>query len=74
MIIGLAGVGIALIMGGLAFFGALTYTVDTSTPTFSIFFHNGVMDRGEVELDQALPVTGPAGGTPPPRRRSTPPG
>ncbi|HLM21518.1 MAG TPA: ATP-binding protein [Propionibacteriaceae bacterium] len=28
MIIGLAGVGIALIMGGLAFFGALTYSVD----------------------------------------------
>jgi signal transduction histidine kinase len=28
MIIGLAGVGIALIMGGLAFFAALTYSVD----------------------------------------------
>ena len=28
MIIGLAGVGTALIMGGLAFFGALTYSVD----------------------------------------------
>jgi hypothetical protein len=28
MIIGLAGVSTALIMGGLAFFGALTYSVD----------------------------------------------
>ncbi len=28
MIIGLAGVGIALIMGGLAFFAALTYSVN----------------------------------------------
>ena len=28
MIIGLAGVGIALIMGGLAFYGALTYSVN----------------------------------------------
>jgi hypothetical protein len=28
MIIGLVGVGTALIMGGLAFFGALTYSVN----------------------------------------------
>src|SRR5215207_2002023 len=33
MIIGLAGVSIALIMGGLAFFGALTYSVDRTLDT-----------------------------------------
>jgi len=40
---------------------ALTYTVDTTTPTYSIYFHNGVADRGEVELAQAAPVIGPDG-------------
>jgi hypothetical protein len=40
---------------------ALTYGVETSTPTYSVYFHNGVMDRGEVDLDQSAPVTGPDG-------------
>jgi len=41
---------------------ALTYTVDTLTPVFSIYFHNGVADRGEIELAQSGPVVGEADG------------
>lgn len=37
---------------------SLTYTVDTLSPTFSIFFHNGVMDRNEVDLGQSMAVVG----------------
>lgn len=37
---------------------ALTFTVDKLTPTYSLFFLNGVGDRGEVELAQSAPVTG----------------
>ena len=36
MIIGLAGVGIALIMGGLAFFAALTYSVNRTLDNESL--------------------------------------
>jgi opacity protein-like surface antigen len=40
---------------------ALTFTVGTWTPTFSIYFHNGVMDRGDINLNQSAAVIGPDG-------------
>lgn len=40
---------------------ALTYTVDTMVPTFSIYFHNGVADRGEIDMAGTPVVTGPDG-------------
>jgi hypothetical protein len=29
---------------------AMTFTVDTMSPTYSLYFHNGVADRGEVDM------------------------
>jgi signal transduction histidine kinase len=59
MIIGLAGVGIALIMGGLAFFGALTYSVDRTLDTEALASAQevaGMVD--ENRLPNPIPVSG----------------
>jgi signal transduction histidine kinase len=59
MIIGLAGVGIALIMGGLAFFGALTYTVDRTLDNEALASAREVATMvNENRLPSPVPVSG----------------
>jgi signal transduction histidine kinase len=59
MIIGLAGVGIALIMGGLAFFGALTYSVDRTLDTEAVASAQEVAAMvNENRLPNPIPVSG----------------
>ena len=59
MIIGLAGVGIALIMGGLAFFGALTYSVDRTLDTEALASSQEVAAMvDENRLPSPIPVSG----------------
>ena len=59
MIIGLAGVGIALIMGGLAFFGALTYSVDRTLDTEALASAQEVAAMvDENRLPSPIPVSG----------------
>ena len=59
MIIGLAGVGIALIMGGLAFFGALTYTVDRTLDNEALASAREVAAMvNENRLPSPVPVSG----------------
>jgi signal transduction histidine kinase len=59
MIIGLAGVGIALIMGGLAFFAALTYSVDRTLDNEAVTTAHEVaaMINGD-RLPNPIPVSG----------------
>jgi hypothetical protein len=59
MIIGLAGVGIALIIGGLAFFGALTYSVNRTLDNETLASARDVaaMVR-ENRLPNPVPVSG----------------
>jgi signal transduction histidine kinase len=59
MIIGLAGVGIALIMGGLAFFGALTYSVDRTLDNEALATAQEVAAMvNENRLPSPIPVSG----------------
>jgi signal transduction histidine kinase len=59
MIIGLAGVSIALIMGGLAFFGALTYTVDRTLDNEALASAGEVAAMvNENRLPSPVPVSG----------------
>jgi signal transduction histidine kinase len=59
MIIGLAGVGIALIMGGLAFFGALTYSVNRTMDNEALTSAQGVAAMvNENRLPSPIPVSG----------------
>ena len=59
MIIGLAGVGIALIMGGLAFFGALTYSVDRTLDIEALASAQEVAAMvNENRLPTPIPVSG----------------
>ena len=59
MIIGLAGVGIALIMGGLAFFGALTYTVNRTLDNEALGSAQEVATLvNENRLPNPIPVSG----------------
>jgi signal transduction histidine kinase len=59
MIIGLAGVGIALIMGGLAFFGALTYTVNRTLDNEALGSAQEVAALvNENRLPNPIPVSG----------------
>jgi signal transduction histidine kinase len=59
MIIGLVGVGTALIMGGLAFFGALTYTVDRTLDNETLATAQEVAAMvNENRLPGPIPVSG----------------
>ena len=59
MIIGLAGVGIALIMGGLAFFGALTYSVNRTLDSEALASaHEVAAMVNENRLPSPVPVSG----------------
>ena len=59
MIIGLAGVGIALIMGGLAFFGALTYSVNRTLDNEALASAREVAAMvNENRLPSPVPVSG----------------
>jgi HAMP domain-containing protein len=59
MIIGLAGVGIALIMGGLAFFGALTYSVNRTLDNEALASAREVAAMvNENRLPSPIPVSG----------------
>ena len=59
MIIGLAGVGIALIMGGLAFFGALTYSVNRTLDNEALASAQEVAAMvNENRLPSPIPVSG----------------
>ena len=59
MIIGLAGVGIALIMGGLAFFGALTYSVNRTLDNEALASaHEVAAMVNENRLPSPVPVSG----------------
>ncbi|HMI33942.1 MAG TPA: ATP-binding protein [Propionibacteriaceae bacterium] len=59
MIIGLAGVSIALIMGGMAFFGALTYSVDRTLDTEARASAQEVAAMvNENRLPSPIPVSG----------------
>ena len=59
MIIGLAGVGIALIMGGLAFFGALTYSVNRTMDNEALASAQEVAAMvDENRLPSPIPVSG----------------
>jgi signal transduction histidine kinase len=59
MIIGLAGVSIALIMGGLAFFGALTYTVNRTLDNEALGSAQEVAALvNENRLPNPIPVSG----------------
>jgi len=59
MIIGLAGVGIALIMGGLAFFGALTYSVNRTLDNEALASAGEVAAMvNENRLPSPIPVSG----------------
>jgi signal transduction histidine kinase len=59
MIIGLAGVGIALIMGGLAFFGALTYSVNRTLDNEALATAQEVAAMvAENRLPSPIPVSG----------------
>ncbi len=59
MIIGLAGVGIALIMGGLAFFGALTYSVNRTMDNEALTSAQEVAALvKENRLPSPIPVSG----------------
>ena len=59
MIIGLAGVGIALIMGGLAFFAALTYSVDRTLDNEALASAQEVAAMvNENRLPNPIPVSG----------------
>ena len=59
MIIGLAGVSIALIMGGVAFFGALTYTVDRTLDNEALASAGEVAAMvNENRLPSPVPVSG----------------
>ena len=59
MIIGLAGVSTALIMGGLAFFGALTYSVDRTLDNETLASAEEV---GQMINDSRLPSPIPISG------------
>jgi signal transduction histidine kinase len=59
MIIGLAGVGTALIMGGLAFYGALTYSLDRTLDNESLTTAQEVAAMiNENRLPSPIPVSG----------------
>jgi signal transduction histidine kinase len=59
MIIGLAGVGLALIMGGLAFFGALTYSVNRTMDNEALTSAQEVAAMvNESRLPSPIPVSG----------------
>ncbi|HJY45899.1 MAG TPA: two-component sensor histidine kinase, partial [Propionibacteriaceae bacterium] len=59
MIIGLAGVGIALIMGGLAFFGALTYSVNRTLDNEALASAQEVAEMvNQNRLPSPIPVPG----------------
>ena len=59
MIIGLAGVGIALIMGGLAFFGALTYSVNRTLDNEAVASAREVAAMvNQNRLPSPIPVSG----------------
>jgi signal transduction histidine kinase len=59
MIIGLAGVGIALIMGGLAFFGALTFSVNRTLDNEALASAREVAAMvNENRLPSPIPVSG----------------
>jgi signal transduction histidine kinase len=59
MIIGLAGVGIALIMGGLAFFGALAYSVNRTLDSEALASAREVAAMvNENRLPSPIPVSG----------------
>jgi signal transduction histidine kinase len=59
MIIGLAGVGITLIMGGLAFFGALTYSVNRTLDNEALASAKEVAAMvNENRLPSPIPVSG----------------
>ena len=59
MIIGLAGVGIALIMGGLAFFGALTYSVNRTLDNEALASAREVAAMvNQNRLPSPIPVSG----------------
>src|SRR5215218_3134058 len=59
MIIGLAGVGIALIMGGLAFFSALTYSVNRTLDNEALASAEEVAEMvNENRLPSPVPVPG----------------
>ncbi len=59
MIIGLAGVGIALIMGGVAFFGALTYSVNRTLDNEALASAREVAAMvKENRLPSPIPVSG----------------
>ena len=59
MIIGLAGVGIALIMGGLAFFAALTYSVNRTLDNEALASAEEVAAMvNENRLPSPIPVSG----------------
>lgn len=59
MIIGLAGVGTALIMGGLAFFAALTYSVDRTLDNETLATaHEVAAMVDENRLPNPIPVSG----------------
>jgi signal transduction histidine kinase len=59
MIIGLAGVGIALIMGGLALFGALTYSVNRTMDNEALASAQEVAAMvNENRLPSPIPVSG----------------
>jgi signal transduction histidine kinase len=59
MIIGLAGVSTALIMGGLAFFGALTYSVDRTLDSETLNTAQEVAAMvNENRLPSPIPVSG----------------
>ena len=59
MIIGLAGVGIALIMGGLAFFAALTYSVNRTLDNEALASAQEVAAMvNENRLPSPIPVSG----------------
>jgi signal transduction histidine kinase len=59
MIIGLAGVGTALIMGGLAFYGALTYVVDRTLDNEALASAEEVAGMvNENRLPSPIPMSG----------------
>jgi signal transduction histidine kinase len=59
MIIGLAGVGIALIMGGLAFYGALTYSVNRTLDNEALASAQEVAAMvNENQVPNPVPVSG----------------
>jgi signal transduction histidine kinase len=59
MIIGLAGVSTALIMGGLAFFGALTYSVDRTLDSETLASAEEVAQMiNDSRLPSPIPISG----------------